>query len=156
MAARRAQPKTAGTATAEKPTKATKATKTTAKKAAAPKEKAAPAVDADGNPVKRSRRVMGERNWLAREIDRVVRKANGPVTVSEIVAQITNVAGESPSSGAVAAALIRWSEQGYVTITKKPLAFKGFAGKHKAGTLDAFLEASRESRLKARRAAKAA
>lgn len=152
MATRRAEPKAAGDGTA-------KATTTKARKAAAPKAKAAPKTvetNPDGTPVKKTRRVMGDRNWLAREIDKVLRKANGPVAVSEIVAKITNKEGEHPSSGAVAAALIRWSQQGYVTVTEKPLSFKAYAGKHKTGTLDAFLDASREARLKARRAAKAA
>lgn len=150
MAARRAQPKTAGEAAPAK-------TKT-AKKSAAPKTTTPKVVetDADGNPVKRTRRVMGERNWLAREIDKVLRKATGPLSVSEIVAKITNKEGEHPSSGAVAAALTRWSQEGYISVTGKPLSFKAFAGKHKTGTLDAFLESSRETRLKARRAAKAA
>ena len=99
---------------------------------------------------------MGDRNWLAREIDRILREASGPLTVRDIVVQITNKHGEHPSSGAVAAALKRWSEQGYIQINPKPLAFKAFPAKYKNGTLADFLEKSREARLTARRAAKAA
>ena len=127
-----------------------------AKKAPNAKVAKAVEVDSDGNPVKKSRRVMGDRNWLAREIDRVLREAEGPITVRDIVVQITNKHGEHPSSGAVAAALKRWSEQGYININPKPLAFKAFPAKHKNGSLEDFLEKSREARLTARRAAKAA
>jgi len=116
---------------------------------------AAPAVGADGERIVKTRRVMGDRNWLAREIDRVLRDASGPMTVHDIVLEITNIHGEHPSSGAVAAALKRWSEQGYIEVNPKPLAFKKFPAKSK-GTLDDFLEKSREVRLQARRAAKAA
>ena len=72
---------------------------------------------------------MGERNWLATEIDGILRASSGPVTVREIVASISNKEGEHPSSGAVAAALKRWAEQGYITTTAKPLGFKSFVGK---------------------------
>jgi hypothetical protein len=124
----------------------------------APKAKAtkAPATNGNGDGEKKSRRVMGDRNWLAREIDGVIRNSDGPITVSEIVAKITNKHGENPSSGAVAAALKRWSEQGYINVIPKPLSFKSFQAKYKNSTLDSFLDKSREERLAARRAAKAA
>jgi len=146
MATRRAQPDIVPD---ENTAKAPKATKAKVEKA--PRE-----VDADGNPVKRSRTVRGDRNHLARSIDTVLRSQEGPITVSEIVAAITYADESHPSSGAVAAALKRWSEQGYITINPKPLAFKSFQSKAKGATLDAFLEKSREDRLAARRAAKAA
>jgi hypothetical protein len=146
MATRRAQP---DIATTEAP--APKASKTKAE----PTE-TKPKFDADGNKIVYARRVMGDRNWLAREIDRVLRAADGSVTVHDIVLQITNKAGEHPSSGAVAAALKRWSEQGYITVNPKPLAFKSFPAKWKNGTFADFEVKNRESRLTARRAAKAA
>lgn len=165
MTTRRAQP-VAAEATDETP----KATKT--KTPAAPKavkEKASkvvkekapkapkpePELDADGNPVKRTRQVRGDRNHLARSIDFVLRAATGPVSIRDIVAGITYADGSHPSSGAVAAAVKRWSEQGYVNVTPKPLAFKSFPAKHAKGNLDAFLTATRDANLAARRAAKA-
>jgi hypothetical protein len=149
MATRRAQPDITPDETAAAPAKG--------RKPAAAKATKSVETDANGNPVKKTRRVMGDRNWLAREIDRVLREATTtPVTVHDIVLAITNPVGEHPSSGAVAAALKRWSEQGYITVNAKPLAFKSFPAASKKGTLDDFLEKSRESRLTARRAAKAA
>ena len=69
---------------------------------------------------------MGGRNWLAEEIDRVLRSNDGPMTVRDIVTSITNRENEHPSSGAVAAALKRWSEEGYINVTLSPLSFKSF------------------------------
>lgn len=164
MATRRAQPEIvpdedgppAPKARNRKPTSAPASTSAAAP--AAPKAPRAPrAPKAADDGATKTRRAMGGRNWLAREIDRVLREANGPVTVHEIVIQITNKFGEHPSSGAVAAALKRWSEQGYININPKPLAFKAFPAKYRdAGSLDTFLERTRESRLTARRAVRAA
>ena len=103
--------------------KKTGPSKATARAASAPV-----ALDADGNPTKKSRRVMGDRNWLAREIDHVIRNGGSPASVRDIVTSITNKEGEHPSSGAVAAALKRWNEQGYINVTQSPLAFKSFPG----------------------------
>jgi hypothetical protein len=137
-----------------------KATKRAARKAAAPKAakapKPEPEVDADGNPVRKTRTVRGDRNHLARSIDSVLRAADGPVSVKDIAAGVTYEDGSHPSSGAVAAALIRWADAGYITVSQKPLSFKAFPAKSKGSTLDAFLEKQRETRLKDRRAARAA
>ena len=151
MATRRAQPALPPEAENEKAPKP-------AKKAAAKatKTKSVKEMDINGTVVKKARRVMGDRNWLAREIDGVIRNANGPVTVRDIVTAINDKEGEHPSSGAVAAALKRWSEEGYINVTLSPLAFKSFPAKHKNGTLDSFLEKSRETRLAERRAAREA
>ena len=151
MATRRGKPdlpETAGTTT----TKAAKAPKGSK----APKQAKVVELDSDGNPVKKGRRVMGERNWLATEIDAVLRNSSGPVKVNEIVDQIKNKEGEHPSSGAVAAAIIRWSDAGYIQTTTKPLAFKSFPAKWKASNLTSFLEKQHEIRMTDRRAAKAA
>ena len=144
----RAKPETAT------PTTKPAATKATATKAPAKKAAAKPAV-ADGD--KKTRRPGGDRGWLAREIDKILRKAKGPVTVRELANAITNGRGEHPSSGAVAAALLRWQEQGYITLTgERPQAFKGFSKKYAASNLDAFLADQRDGRSKTRAAAKAA
>ena len=154
MAVKRAQPVAAET-DAEFEASAKKGK---ARKAPAPKVKVEKTVelDADGNPVKRGRTVRGDRNHLAREIDAILRAADGPVSVRDIAQTITYSDGSHPSSGAVAAALKRWSEQGYITVTEKPLSFKAFPAKHKNATLDAFLAKARETRLAERRAAKTA
>lgn len=149
MATRRAQPALPETTSDDKPPR-----KRAAKKAAAPKaSKGASGVelDAEGNPARKTRRVMGDRNWLAREIDHVIRNGSGPASVRDIVTSITNKEGEHPSSGAVAAALKRWSEQGYINVTLSPLAFKSFPAKYKGSTLDSFLDKQREARLNGRR-----
>lgn len=153
MATRRAEP-----ALSDEEFEASAKPKSTGRKAtpAVKAEKPAPELDAEGNPVRKGRTVRGDRNHLARSIDNVLRSASGPVSVRDIAAAITYDDGSHPSSGAVAAALIRWSEQGYVTISQKPLAFKAFAGKHKNGDLDGFLASSREKRLKERKAAREA
>jgi hypothetical protein len=148
MATRRAQP--ALPPDAEAPPK-----KRAAKKASAKgKTTATVELDADGNPTKKARRVMGGRNWLAEEIDRVLRSNGSSASVRDIVSSITNKEGEHPSSGAVAAALKRWNEEGYINVTLSPLAFKSFQAKYKNGTLDAFLEKQRETRLATRRQAR--
>ena len=148
MATRRAQPVLPPEAEGDRPAK-----KKAAKKAPQPK---AVQAEINGTPVKKARRVMGDRNWLAREIDGVIRSNDGPMSVRDIVTSINNKAGEHPSSGAVAAALKRWNEEGYITVTPSPLAFKSFPAKHKNGSLDAFLEKSRETRLAQRRQAREA
>lgn len=135
------------------------APKSTPAKAAAPKKAAAtkaPKATAVADDDKKTRRPGGDRGWLAREIDRRLRKAKGPVTVRELANDITNARGEHPSSGAVAAALLRWSEQGYITLTgQRPQAFKGFTKKYADKDLTVFLTDQREAKSKARAAAKA-
>jgi hypothetical protein len=143
----RAKPEVATPTTKPAATKKAAAKKTTTKKTTAK-----PATDGD----RKTRRPGGDRGWLAREIDKVLRKATGPMTVREIAAKIKNSRGESPSSGAVAAALLRWSDQGYVTLTgQRPQAFKGFTKKYATSNLDAFLGDERDKRIKARAATKA-
>jgi len=133
---------------------ATKSTKATAKKAPAAKKTATPKAT-DGE--RKTRRSGGDRGWLAREIDKRLRKAKGPVTVRELANDITNGRGEHPSSGAVAAALLRWNEQGYIVLTgERPQAFKGFSKKYEKATLDAFLTDQKDQRSKTRAAAKSA
>lgn len=148
----RAKPEGATPTTKPAATKsAAKATKAPAKKTTAK----AKATTADGE--KKSRRSGGDRGWLAREIDKRLRKAKGPVTVRELANEITNGRGEHPSSGAVAAALLRWNEQGYIVLTgERPQAFKSFAKKYTSSNLDAFLTDQKDQRSKTRAAAKAA
>jgi hypothetical protein len=144
----RAKPETAPTTT---PAAAKKAAAPAAKKAAAPKP---PAAD---NGEKKSRRPGGDRGWLAREIDKKLRKANGTVTVRDLANGISNAHGEHPSSGAVAAALLRWQEQGYITLTgERPQAFKGYTKKYASTSLEAFLADQKDNRAKTRATAKAA
>ena len=123
---------------------------------AAPKSpKAAKAEVADGE--KQGRRSFGSRGWLAVEIDKFLRKQKGDdaIPVGSIVKAITNSAGEQPSTGAVAACVTRWAEQGYVKVTKtRPLSFNGFMAKWKDSSLDDFLAAEKDKRAKARAAAK--
>lgn len=140
MATTRAQPK----ATAKAP-----------KAPAAPKApKAAPAEAAD--PDKKGRRSMGGRGWLASEVEKILRKRSAEtVSVGEIVKAITNKEGESPSTGAVAAVIIRWGAEGYIKVkNERPMSFNGFTAKWKDSNLDAFLEAEKVKRQKARAAAK--
>lgn len=138
MATNRAEPKV--------PTnKATKATKA----------KAAPA-EATVNVEKKGRRNMGGRGWLANEVETILRKRPADtVTVGEIVKAITNPEGEHPSTGAVAAVILRWGEAGYVKVkNERPMSFNGYQAKWKDSNLDAFLEAEKAKRAKARAAAK--
>jgi hypothetical protein len=133
-------------------------TPATTKKGKATAEQVAAAAEvASQNGDKRSRRSFGGRNWLAREIDRVLREASGPLTVKEITEQVTNSAGEHPSSGAVAAALQRWADADYIKVTAKPLAFKSFSTPYAKGkgTFDTFEEKARAQRAADRAAAKA-
>jgi hypothetical protein len=140
MATKRAEPK------APAATKTTKATKA---------EKAAAASDEE----KKGRRSFGSRGWLAVEVDKFLRKTDpdGTVPVGEIVKNVKNSAGEHPSTGAVAACITRWHEQGYCKIkTARPLSFNGFTAKWKDASLQAFLDAQKEKRAKERAAKKAA
>jgi hypothetical protein len=148
MATKRAEP----AEKAKAPAKA-QATKTVAKAAV----KAAPKPET-GETEKRGRRSFGARGWLAVEIDKVLRKTpESVVTVGEIVKKITNAEGEHPSTGAVAACIARWGEQGYVKVkNERPMSFVGYTAKWKGSTLEAFLEAEKAKRAKARAAAKAA
>jgi hypothetical protein len=130
--------------------------KAPAKKAAAAKPvKPAPA---EAEKTKQGRRSFGGRGWLAVEIDKVIRKTpDEQVTVGSIVKKITNSQGEHPSTGAVAACIARWGEQGYIKVKHdRPMSFNGFTAKWKDSNLDAFLEAEKAKRAKARAAAKAA
>ena len=124
-----------------------------APKAAAKKKAAAKPKD-DGE--KKSRTPGGERGWLAAAIDKVLRKENASMTVAEIAAKVKNAHGEHPSSGAVAAALNRWVEQGYIEVTDgRPMAFKRFTRKYQKKTLDDFLADQKAARAEARAAKKA-
>lgn len=141
-------------ATAPKPA-AQKSTKATAKKAAAPRKEKATTGDGE----RKTRRSGGDRGWLAREIDKRLRKAKPgtTITVRELANDISNARGEHPSSGAVAAALLRWNAQGYIVLTgERPQAFKSFTKKYTSGNLDAFLADQKEQASKARAAKKAA
>ena len=127
--------------------------KTPAKKA--PKAKNTKKSDADGE--KKTRRPGGDRGWLAAAIDKVLRKERASMTVAEIAAKVKNARGEHPSSGAVAACLNRWAEQGYIEITSgRPMAFKKFTAKYTRKSLDDFLEDQRAARAEARAEKKAA
>lgn len=107
---------------------------------------------------KKGRRSFGPRGWLAAEVDKILRKTpDATVPVGEIVKKITNEQGEHPSTGAVAACVKRWGEQGYVKVkTTRPLSFNGYTARWKDSDLDSFLEAQKTKRAKARAAAKAA
>lgn len=123
------------------------------KAAKAPKPKPA---EAEESTEKKGRRTFGPRGWLAAEIDKILRKSpDDTVPVGEIVKQITNEAGEHPSTGAVAACVKRWGEQGYVKVkTTRPLSFNGYTARWKDSDLDSFLESQKAKRAKARAAAK--
>lgn len=112
---------------------------------------------------KATRRSFG-RGWLAEAIEAIFRKqeagklkgVDGPLTVSKIRSLIVNEAGEQPSTGAVSAVLARWTEDGYIKVSGKPVAFTGFVSKYsadKGGNLGDFLEATKERKRKARAAA---
>lgn len=130
-----------------------------AKAKPAPKAKAPAAKPAADDGDKKGRRSFGNRGWLAVEVDKFLRKTapEGTVSVGEIVKNVKNSAGEHPSTGAVAACITRWHEQGYCKIkTSRPLSFNGFTAKWKDGSLQEFLESQKEKRSKERAAAKVA
>lgn len=121
----------------------------------------APKPESDGE--KATRRRQGDRGWLAVEIDKICRafeagksKLEAPLTVHKIAQAITNGSGEHPSTGAVAAALTRWADQGYVRVDPKPLAFKAYTAKGKSTPLADFMAAVKERARKERAAARAA
>jgi len=121
-------------------------------------KKAAPKAPQTSEPEKKGRRSFGGRGWLAVEIDKILRKTpESVVTVGEIVKKITNKDGEHPSTGAVAACIARWGEQGYIKVKQeRPMSFVGYTAKWKGSNLEAFLEAEKAKRAKERAAAKAA
>jgi hypothetical protein len=129
-----------------------------ATKRAEPKAKAGakprPAEVQDDNAEKKGRRTFGPRGWLAAEVDKILRKTpDETVPVGEIVKKITNEQGEHPSTGAVAACVKRWGEQGYIKVkTTRPLSFNGYAARWRDSDLDSFLEAQKAKRAKARAA----
>jgi hypothetical protein len=124
------------------------ATKTTTKSKALPAEATAD---------KKGRRSMGGRGWLASEVEKYLRqRPTETVSVGEIVKSVTNREGEHPSTGAVAAVILRWGEAGYIKVKQdRPLSFNGYTAKWKDSNLDAFLEAEKTKRSKAKAAAKA-
>lgn len=138
-----------------KPTEATEKAPKATKSPKTPKATKAPKTEkVDGE--KATRTPGGERGWLATSIDRVLRREGASMTVSDIAAQVVNVHGDHPSSGAVAAALNRWAEQGYIEVTKdRPMAFKKFTKKYQSKSLADFLEDQRTARKSERAAAKA-
>jgi hypothetical protein len=111
---------------------------------------------AEENSEKKGRRSFGHRGWLAEEVEKILRKdRDRQVAVSALVAEITNSQGENPSSGAVAAVLKRWNEQGYVKLTSgRPMSFAGYMARWKDSSLEAFLASEKSKRDKARAAAK--
>lgn len=129
-----------------------------AEPAVSKEKKATKSAPSEAETAKQGRRSFGGRGWLAVEIDKVLRKTpDEQVTVGAIVKKIKNSQGEHPSTGAVAACIARWGEQGYCKVKHdRPMAFNGFTAKWKDSTLDAFLEAEKAKRAKARAAAKAA
>ena len=176
--ARRAAP---AIETAEKPAKAPAAAKKTPapKAEKAPREPKPPKASAtekataervdtgkgttvNGDP--RLRGVgFGGKNMLAAQIEKVLRqhaagklKVEGPLTVSKIATAVQTNTGNAPSTGAVTAALTRWSNEGYVKLSTKPTAFKEFASKYKDSNLDTFLKDRQAARAKDRAKAKAA
>ena len=121
--------------------------------------KAKKPIPAEATREKQGRRSFGNRGWLAVDVDKYLRSAKTPetpVSVGTIVKAVTNSEGEHPSTGAVAACIQRWGEQGYCKVkTTRPLSFNGYTAKWKDATLVDFLEAQKAKRAKARAAAKA-
>lgn len=111
----------------------------------------------------KARRHFG-RGWLAEAIDGIFRKVeagtlvhDGPLTVSALRSLVANSEGEQPSTGAVSAVLDRWSKEGYIKVSGKPVAFTGFTRSYvaeKGAGLESFLETSKNRRRRARLAAK--
>jgi hypothetical protein len=134
-----------------------KATATKKSAAKAAKTKATPA-EATESGEKKGRRSMGGRGWLANEVEKILRKrSTETVSVGEIVKGITNREGEHPSTGAVAAVILRWGSEGYIKVKhERPMSFNGYTAKYKDKTLDAFLDDQKAARAKARAAVKAA
>ncbi len=117
---------------------------------------ATPKAEATVNGDKATRRPGGERGWLAAEIDKVIRNEDASMTVSDIVAKVTNQYGEHPSSGAVSAALKRWAEQGYIEVTdERPMSFKKFTRKYAKKNFDGFQDDMKADRQAGRDAKKA-
>lgn len=129
-----------------------------AEKAAKKTTKAKKPAEVKDSAPKQGRRTFGGRGWLAVEVDKYLRKhADDVVSVGEIVKHITNSAGEHPSTGAVAACIKRWGDQGYVKVKQtRPMSFNGYTAKWKDSTFQEFLDAEKAKRAKARAAAKAA
>lgn len=129
--------------------------KAAAKPKAPAKPKAEKATKAESTE-KKGRRSMGGRGWLASEVEKILRKRPlETITVGDIGKSITNVEGEHPSTGAVAAVIIRWGEAGYIKVkSERPMSFNGFTAKWKDSSLDAFLAVEKDKRAKARAAAK--
>ena len=123
---------------------------------AAPKKKVKETPPEVTSTPKQGRRSFGPRGWLAREVDKILRKTpDATVPVGEVVKKITNSNGEHPSTGAVSACIQRWGEQGYVKVKRsRPLSFNGYTAKWRNSDFDSFLEAQKEKRAKARAAAK--
>ena len=145
---RRAVPEVSDETVVDKPAPKRKSTKSTKATRAA----------SDGD--KATRRRQGERGWLAVAIDGICRdidagksKLEAPYTVHKIAQEITNDSGEHPSTGAVAAALARWEEQGYVRVDPKPLAFKAFTAAGRKTTLAEFMTAYKAKARAERKAA---
>lgn len=135
----------------------------TATKTKAPRTPKAPKADAPADGEKQTRRSFG-RGWLADNIESIVRKhaagklkgheAGTPLTVSTLQGLAENTAGEMPSTGAISAVLVRWTEGGYIKSSGKPMAFVGFTAKYKDGTLSTFLDDQKAKKAKARKAVK--
>jgi len=115
------------------------------------------AVPKEATVEKKGRRSMGGRGWLATKVEAYLRtRPTETVSVGEIVKSIKNVEGEHPSTGAVAAVILRWGEAGYIKVkNERPLSFNGYTAKWKESSLDAFLEFEKTRRAKAKAAAKA-
>lgn len=137
-------------------------TETAAKVSRAKKAPAAKAV----NGTKKGRVQGGDRGWLAASVEDVCRKhAAGklkgyepgqPLTVSVLQGLITNKNDLMPSTGAVSAVLVRWTEEGYIKASGKPMAFVGFTTKYKDASLAKFLEDRKAKAAKEKAAKKAA
>ena len=122
-------------------------------------DKAAKPKATEATADKKGRRSFGNRGWLAVKVDKFLRKPKNidqTVPVGTIVKNVTNSEGEHPSTGAVAACIQRWGDQGYCKVkTTRPLSFNGYAAKWKDSNLDDFLDVQKEKRAKARASTKA-
>lgn len=123
--------------------------------AAKPAAKAAPklAVVADSGE-KATRNKLGPQGWLQTEMVAICEEYESgklkveddkPLTPHRIALIVAERGHPQPSSGAVAAALARWKDYGFVILTEKPVAFKKMTANGKKKGLDALVEAHRKA-----------
>jgi DNA-binding PadR family transcriptional regulator len=104
---------------------------------------------------KKVRRQMGDKGWLAEQVNKVILRWNDEdqatreqLTPHRIAKQITNREDETPSTGAVTAALVRMEKYGYITLGKEPLQVKRITAAGVKNGLGGCQEAYRERLLR--------